>query len=291
MRTWWKRCTLRVRLATWYAVVGSLLLALFSALLYFFVAHSMARPLDYQLRGDLSVVRARLGVQSDGGLLWDGRKITDDLPWDARNPWFELWDDQGRLVRRLWPLADDSLQHLPAAPVRGRETISVFNVDDDVRLRVLSVPFPVPGQPAPWMLRVMRIHRPAAEALGALRLIIFVSLPAVVALLVAGGYILTRRWLKPLDDMVAEADRITAHDLGRRLPMANPHDELGRLAAVFNTTLARLEDSFAALDRFVTDASHELRTPLTTLRSVGEVGLRGERSAAEYREIMVLPVF
>ena len=69
MRTWWKRCTLRVRLATWYAVVGSLLLALFSALLYFFVAHSMARPLDYQLRGDLSVVRARLGVQSDGGLL------------------------------------------------------------------------------------------------------------------------------------------------------------------------------------------------------------------------------
>jgi signal transduction histidine kinase len=34
------------------------------------------------------------------------------------------------------------------------------------------------------------------------------------------------------------------------------------------------------------DASHELRTPLTAIRSVGEVGLRGRRDEAAYREII-----
>jgi signal transduction histidine kinase len=86
--------------------------------------------------------------------------------------------------------------------------------------------------------------------------------------------------------MAAEANQISVDDLSRRLPLVNPHDELGRLAAVFNVTLDRLQNSFEALDRFVADASHELRTPLTTLRSVGEVGLRRSRSVEEYREII-----
>jgi heavy metal sensor kinase len=136
------------------------------------------------------------------------------------------------------------------------------------------------------MLRVMRIHEPVADALDALLAIMIVILPVVLALLVAGGYFLTRQWLQPLDRMVAAADRITAEDLSQRLPVPNPHDELGRLGSVFNVTLQRLEDSFLALEHFVADASHELRTPLTTLRSVGEVGLRRGRTVEEYREII-----
>jgi heavy metal sensor kinase len=108
----------------------------------------------------------------------------------------------------------------------------------------------------------------------------------MVALLVLGGHLLTRRWLLPLDRMAAEANRISADDLSRRVPVGNPHDELGRLGAVFNVTLDRLQASFETLDRFVADASHELRTPLTTLRSVGEVGLRKGRTEEEYREII-----
>jgi signal transduction histidine kinase len=125
-----------------------------------------------------------------------------------------------------------------------------------------------------------------ADALGALLGIIVGALPVVVTLLVVGGYFLTRRWLRPLDQMVATADRITAEDLSQRLPVPNPHDELGRLGTVFNVTLQRLEDSFVTLERFVADASHELRTPLTTLRSVGEVGLKRSRTVEEYREII-----
>lgn len=286
MRRWWARRSLRFRLALWYAVGGTVLLAGFSVTLYTFVNRRMAQPLDHDLRRDLQIVEDRLSIAPDGTVLWDGRPLPQRGAWATQNPWFELWDDKGRLVARMWPFTDNRVQQMPSAPTRGRETISVFNVAQDLRIRVLSVPYDMPGETPDWMIRIMRVHEPIADALGALRLIIIVALPIVIALLVVGGYVITRRWLAPLDEIVAEANQISADDLGRRLPVPNPHNELGRLAAVFNVTLDRLEGSFTALDRFVTDASHELRTPLTTLRSVGEVGLRRSRTVDEYREII-----
>ena len=286
MKAWWRRRTLRFRLAAWYGAGGTLLLAVFSATLYVYVAETMARPLDFELRRDLAEIRQHLAITADGRLSWDGAVVTDQARWHAANPWFELWNEQGHLVRRFWPFTESRVESLPVAPEPGRDRISIFSVARDLRLRVLSVRYAVPERGETWMIRVMTVHRPMADGLGALRLIIVGALPVVIVLLVLGGYALTRRWLKPLDLMVAEANRITADDLDRRLPVVNPHDELGRLAGVFNVTLDRLEGSFVALDRFVADASHELRTPLTTLRSVGEVGLRRSRTVEEYREII-----
>jgi two-component system OmpR family sensor kinase len=285
LKAWWSRRTIRFRLAWWYAVAGSVLLTAFTATIYFYVQTRMARPLDHQLRLDLEEVLLRLEVRSDGDLWWNGRDIPERAPWMTDYPWFEVWDEQGHLVQRMWPFSENRVQQVPSAPARGRDTISIFYVAPDLRLRVLSVPFKVAGR-GEWMLRIMRVHEPVADALRALRLIIFVAFPIVVGLIALVGYTFTRRSLLPLDRMAAEANRITADDLSRRLPVLNPEDELGRLATVFNVTLDRLQESFDALDRFVADASHELRTPLTTLRSVGEVGLRRSRTVEEYREII-----
>jgi two-component system, OmpR family, sensor kinase len=283
---WWSRRTIRFRLALWYGVGGTLLIAGFAATLYLFVEERMARPLDHQLRADFQEVISKLEVNSDGSLVWNGRDIPRRAPWTTAYPWFEVWDENSELVQRLWPFAENRVQQVPSPPERGRDKLSIFYVAPDLRLRVLSVPYMAPGRSEEWMLRIMRIHQPVADALGALRLIIIVTLPIVVALIVLVGYFFTRRWLLPLDRMAAEAQNITVDDLSRRLPLVNPHDELGRLAMVFNVTLDRLQSSFDALDRFVADASHELRTPLTTLRSVGEVGLRRSRTVEEYREII-----
>ncbi len=288
VQQWWNRRTIRFRLAAWYAGGSVLLLAGFSATLYFFVAERMARPLAYQLRQDLQDVIRNFEVKADRTLHWKGAPIGSNASWPRENPWFEIWDENGKLIRRLWPFAENRVQTL-FPPARGRETLSVYYptpTAPDLQLRVLSVPFKGAGAQRDWMIRMLRIHEPVAESLGALRLIIVIALPIVIALLVLVGYVFTRRWLLPLDRMAAEATHITADDLSRRLPVSNAHDELGRLATVFNVTLDRLQSSFDALDRFVADASHELRTPLTTLRSVGEVGLRRGRTVEEYREII-----
>src|SRR4029079_10503820 len=86
-----------------------------------------------------------------------------------------------------------------------------------------------------------------------------------------GGSVLPRGALAPVTRMAQRAKSITAARLDDRLPVDHPHDELGRLAVVFNETRERLEQSFEQMQRFTGDVSHELRTPLTAMRTVGEV--------------------
>ena len=114
--------------------------------------------------------------------------------------------------------------------------------------------------------------------------VLVLGLPLIVVLAGVGGYMLARRALAPIDQLGAEARRITADRLHERLSVPNQKDEIGRLAAVINDTLARLELSFDQLRRFTADASHELRTPLAVMRGIGEMGLRGTRTPVEYKD-------
>jgi len=284
--TWWQRRTLRSRLAVWYASVGSLLLIAFGAIIYFHVARELAVPIGTNLRRDLEHVLTHVSVEPGGAIRWDGAPLVTAADPDHTAIWFELWDENGRLVYRHWPFDRSAVKRPPVAPVANRETISIYPISDEILLRVLSTPYLNPQLAPGWMIRVMRRHETKAEALEALLQIILVALPLMIAALVAGGYIITRRWLTPLDQMVADSGRITARNLGVRLRVSNPHDELGQLAATFNVTLERLESAFRDLDRFVGDAAHELRSPLTALRNVGEVGLYRTRTPEEYRDII-----
>ena len=104
--------------------------------------------------------------------------------------------------------------------------------------------------------------------------ILMAGIPVAFFLSLIGGFFLAERALSPVKAITRKAKQITAESLSERLPVQNPHDEIGHLTAVFNETLARLENSFEQLRRFTADASHELRTPLTSIRSVGEVALQ-----------------
>lgn len=86
-----------------------------------------------------------------------------------------------------------------------------------------------------------------------------------LTLLFATGYILARTALRPIREIVKEADIITASQISRRLPVKNRKDELGELGTTFNALLNRLEVSFNAQKMFVSNVSHELRTPLAAL--------------------------
>jgi signal transduction histidine kinase len=89
--------------------------------------------------------------------------------------------------------------------------------------------------------------------------------------------------------MADRARQIGIENLSERLPVANPRDELGKLAGTFNELLARLEGSLIQQRQFMADASHELRTPITTARTAASVALQQpSRSADEYRESLAI---
>src|SRR4029077_9535941 len=87
------------------------------------------------------------------------------------------------------------------------------------------------------------------------------------------SYLLARKALSPIKQLHRLTGEITADSLDRRLPVAHPADELGRLTQTINAMIGRLERSFAEIRRFTADASHELRTPLTAIRTEAEVAL------------------
>jgi heavy metal sensor kinase len=116
--------------------------------------------------------------------------------------------------------------------------------------------------------------------------LLLLAMPLVLAFAGYVGHRMTGQALRPLEKIALQAEQITASRLHDRVPFENPDDELGRIARVLNDLLARLEASFEQLRRFTSDASHELRTPLASLRGVGEMGLEGEYTAKEYRDII-----
>jgi signal transduction histidine kinase len=122
--------------------------------------------------------------------------------------------------------------------------------------------------------------------LGEFATVQIIALPLGVLLAAFGGYALARKALAPIDAMTRETQKISAEDLGARLSIKNPEDELGRLTVVLNAMLARLQGAFEQLRRFTADASHELRTPLTAIRSVGEVALQDQKNPVEYRDVI-----
>ena len=107
-----------------------------------------------------------------------------------------------------------------------------------------------------------------------------------LSLLVLVGYLLARSALKPIRDIVHEAENITSSHLDRRLPVKNEKDELGELSTTFNALLNRLEVSFNSQKMFVSNVSHEMRTPLAALIAELDLALQKERTEQRYRAAM-----
>jgi len=101
-----------------------------------------------------------------------------------------------------------------------------------------------------------------------------------------GIYFLSRRTLRPLEEVSQAAKEISAQSLNRRLSFPESTDEVKTLADAFDSMLERLEKSFRDQERFSSSVAHELRTPLATMRTNLEVVLQDKKATAEeYREM------
>jgi two-component system, OmpR family, heavy metal sensor histidine kinase CusS len=109
---------------------------------------------------------------------------------------------------------------------------------------------------------------------------------AGVAASTALGWLITRRALAPLRIAEREAERVTAARLGQPLNVTDAPEEVRGLLVSINRMLARLQQSFRALEEFSADIAHELRTPLNNLMLQTQITLSRERSAAEYQEAL-----
>jgi signal transduction histidine kinase len=99
------------------------------------------------------------------------------------------------------------------------------------------------------------------------------ALVAMTGISVAAGWLLAGRALAPLREITATARRVSGENLGERIALTGPADELKELADTFDGMLGRLDGAFASQRHFVANASHELRTPLAIMRTEVDVAL------------------
>jgi len=154
--------------------------------------------------------------------------------------------------------------------------------------------YAVPVDPPHGRARVVeagKSYESALEGVEAVGAVLAAGIGVAFVLSIGGAYLLARAALRPVEAVTAAAREMGEGDLAQRLPVANPKDEIGRLATTINGLLARLEAAFRRREealsrqrRFAADASHELRTPLTSIsghaRMLDEWALAGDEERA-----------
>lgn len=101
---------------------------------------------------------------------------------------------------------------------------------------------------------------------------------------IGGGWFMMKKAMEPVSEIASAAAQIDERNLHSRLVSSGNGDELDRLTGVFNSTIARLENSFQQIREFTLHASHELKTPLTVMRSELETALQEDGLGEEKRE-------
>lgn len=274
--------SIRLRIAVLSGLLTVILLLGVGAGVYFTLEHSLTAATKSRLSNVFGTIQGEMKPQLyfDPTLGWRIQWVLPD-PDPIASP--------GLYIQAIYP--DGSIvPNSPTADLNGHSLV----VPDDVRqknLRTLrdyytttydSVPIYVLSAPlfnnngeVIAAVQVAEPLSPMLRTLDKLRLLLLLGAAVGLVAAVAGAYFLAGRSLNPLTKITTTAREIGhSADLSRRIDEPRTHDEVEQLSETFNQMLDRLEETFAAERRFVSDASHELRTPLTALRGNSEILLK-----------------
>ena len=162
----------------------------------------------------------------------------------------------------------------PPIDLKSTEPIQRYRRDDgSMHLAAVSS-----VRDTPWMFAV---DFPEEDVLAAAKRFqrnvdIIASLVLVLGVLI--GWLVSRRITRPLRDLTAAADAITAGDYSRRVRIARS-DELGRLGFAFAVMSSEVRSLRENLERKVDDRTRDLNATLEQLRDAQDALVRKEKLA------------
>jgi signal transduction histidine kinase len=179
-------------------------------------------------------------------------------------------DTNSNIVASTTNVTGQPLLFAVAPPTDGAVLFDFADLPiDDAAFRVMASR--VEGPDGSVTLYVAASLEPVSESTGTLVAILRIGIPAMLAAIALGIWLVVGRALKPIESIRAKVKEISLSSLGERVPEPLTQDEVGRLARTMNELLARLEAGHAREEQFLADAAHELRSPLASLRTQLEV--------------------
>jgi signal transduction histidine kinase len=254
--------TLRGRLTLVFALVTAILCLLVGVLVDFQYRNALRSALDEGLAGRFENLQRDLAKSGD-------QSVEPTLPDDEA--FAQIIDVDGAVVsaapRAL--LERRVLTRSELARARNhRVTIERAAAPTNQQSRLLAGPAGQRG--LGFVVVVGTTLDEAINAQHRLELALVIGLPLLAVLVSVGGWFLAGAALKPVGDLVEEADELSAvaaHGPQRRLSVPQTGEELADLARHLNELIARIEAAVEHERAFLDDASHDLRTPISIVRS------------------------
>jgi len=285
--------SLRVRLLV--GIVGgmTLLLVVFSLVIYTAIRRALINQFDTSLASMARIVAA--SVEQNREEIEIEFEV-EQMPefQEAEHPtYYELWRPDGVVLARSPSLGTDDLLRFEGAA--GEPAFGALRLRNGrpgraaglgFRPRVADSEEKNPPQPEKILALTLVVARDAGDMLRHLeflRWLLLIASVGTITLSVIVAAVVVRRGLCPLNSLAAEIAAITEDDLNVRVGTEKMPAEIMPIKTRLNELLARLGASFSRERRFAADVAHELRTPLAGIRSTLEVTLTRTRRADEYQ--------
>ena len=264
--------TIRLKLTLIYTMILTLVVIVFSLLLYSFqgqttfnivtsrLEHDYGRITTVELpvrEGEPPPALAEITTNNFSPPLVQIRSQDETILYHSDN-----------LGDAVLPLSDAGAQ----AVTQGQAWFERVTLDDEWFL--IRSQLGATEETATAIVQVAESVSDEIAYLRELRSMLFIGDAIVIFLAFGLGWTYARWTLRPIQQIMQTAQTVgEEQDFSRRVDHKGPDDEIGQLAKTFNVMLAQLQDAYVKVEqslqaqrRFVADASHELRTPLTTIR-------------------------
>jgi heavy metal sensor kinase len=261
--------SIRARLITLYVVTLSLIFICFGGYTYWGFKQYLVSSLQQALlRRAHQIALTILADVPQRGEDYIGSEIQARYAPELNERVIRVTNQSGKTIYASGNAT--SLKPPPAVTFADGEAESqpaerVDPAENGARLQVTAVGYRLPNG-ARYVVEVGASENEISSVLRGLLLTLSLGFPVFVGLSSVGVYFLLGRALRPVDEIVNSAERITLQNLSQRLPVPQTGDEVERLSLALNRMIRRLDEAYQVTSRFSADASHELRTPLTIMR-------------------------
>ncbi len=290
-----KRLSIRTTITLWFSVA----LILVVSITYFMVLFVGDQIIQKTIRDNLietvehnvdeiefykSVDDAALAGSLDHYVKWDGGflEVDDDFLDEINQVYTSLCKADGSLVYGENPVAKET-----ASVTFRNATIQQIKVGGTTYY-IFDRKLTQDGLEGLWLRGVVSEVQGAIQ-LNSIARTSLILLPFIVLVAIVGGYLITKRTLKPIQKLSDAAAQIgQGSDLNKRIEIGEGKDELHQLAEQFNQMFGRLDNAFQAERQFTSDASHELRTPMSVILAQCELSLEHEQSPQEYKDALTI---
>ncbi|MGH9574677.1 MAG: sensor histidine kinase [Candidatus Acidiferrales bacterium] len=276
--------SIRVRLTAWYLVMLALGLGVFGVGSWFAMRVSAFNTIDEELedriRGVEKFMQLQIAALSPNEIRDEFREHSVLGPGGDL---FQVCNEQGEWLYRSAVLENSQV------PIRLPDQLGTQPLYESLTVQGTPVRFAtgrVVVNSQPYTIQVAAPLKEFNEALERFRVILWLSAPLLLIGAGLGGYWLSRRALRPVDQITAAAESISISNLSERLDVPKASDELRRLSETLNRMLMRLDVSVQRMSQLTADASHELRAPISLIRTTAELAVHGGRTNPEYHEDM-----